>query len=193
MHNLTAIILLCFTFVLGFNLNAQNIQIEPDSAMAGADTFPESWLGNWVGELNIYSANKLVQTIPMELELLAMDTSDNYSWAIIYGADREAGRRPYELEIVDAEKGIYRIDEKNSIKMESFLYGNKLYCQFSVMNSQILCTYEKAGESMIFEIISGNTEPISITGGEIVGEEEIPKVQTFPISVMQKAVLIRKK
>lgn len=193
MHNLTAIILLCFTFGLGFNLKAQNTQDEIHSSVEELDSFPISWLGNWTGDLNIYSGNKLVQTVPMELELLAMDTSDNFTWAIIYGADREAGRRSYELEIVDAERGFYRIDEKNSIKMESFLYGNKLFCQFSVMNSQILCTYEKAGEKLIFEIISGNTEPISTTGGAMVDEEEIPEVHTFPISTMQKAVLTRKK
>ncbi len=192
MNNLTVIILLCFTFVLGLNANAQNSQPEKHDQTSESAPFPESWLGNWVGELNIYKENKLVQTLPMELEMLEIDSSNNYVWAIIYGEDKVAGRRSYELEIVDAEKGIYRIDEKNSIKLESYLFGNKLYSQFSVMGSQLLCTYEKVADKMIFEIISGSVEPISITGKEIVEGEEIPEVKTFPINVMQKAILSQK-
>ena len=182
----TTIILLCFTFGLGFNANSQTTI--PDDT----NSFPESWLGNWVGDLKIYRENKLVQTIPMELELGAIDTSDNYVWAIIYGEDKEAGRRSYELEIINAQKGLYRIDEKNSIKLEAFLFGNKLYSQFSVMESQLLCTYEKVDDKLIFEIASGSVNPVSITGGKIVDEEEIPEVKTFPINVIQKAILIRK-
>jgi len=182
----TTIILLCFTFGLSFNVNGQNPIVDKTAS------FPESWLGNWVGDLNIYRENKLVQTIPMELELLAIDTSDNYVWAIIYGEDKVAGRRSYELEIVDTEKGFYKIDEKNSIKLEAYLFENKLYSQFSVMESQILCTYEKVGDNIIFEIISGSVNPISNTGGKLVDKEEIPEVKAFPITVTQKATLSRK-
>jgi hypothetical protein len=193
MNNLTVIILLCFTFGWSLNVKSQNLEKKKIDETIEADSFPQSWLGNWVGELNIYKENKLVQTLPMELEMLAIDTSENFVWAIIYGEDKVAGRRSYELEILDAEKGIYRIDEKNTIKLECYLFGNKLYSQFSVMESQILCTYEKVGDKMFFEIISGSTEPVSITGDKIVEEEDIPEVKTFPITVMQKAVLIRKK
>ena len=186
MNNLTAIIILCFIFGLSFKGKCQN------SLLDDINTFPESWLGNWVGDLHIYKENKLVQTIPMELEMAAIDTSDHFVWAIIYGEDKIAGRRSYELEVLDAEKGIYRVDEKNSIKLESYLFGNKLFSQFSVMESQLLCTYEKVGDKMIFEIISGSINPISITGKEMINEEEIPEVKTYPITVMQKATLVRK-
>jgi hypothetical protein len=193
MNNLTVIILFCFTFGWSLNAKSQNSETKNNLQAIEADSFPQSWLGNWVGDLNIYKENKLVQTLPMELEMLAIDTSDNYIWAIIYGEDKTAGRRSYELEILDAEKGIYRIDEKNTIKLECYLFGNKLYSQFSVNESQLLCTYEKAGDKMIFEIISGSTEPISTTGDKTIEEEEIPEVKTFPITIRQKAVLIRKK
>ena len=193
MNNLTAIILLCFTFGFGLTAKSQNLQEKIISQVIETDSFPEAWLGNWVGELTIYKENKLVQQLPMELELLAIDTSDNYIWAIIYGEDKVAGRRSYELEIVDAEKGLYRIDEKNAIKLESYLFGNKLYSQFSVMESQILCTYEKVDDKIVFEIISGSVDPVSSTGGVVFEEEEIPEVKTFPITVMQKAILSLKK
>ena len=182
----TSIILLCFTFGLSFDANGQSHRFDENAS------FPESWLGNWEGDLTIFKENKLVQTIPMELELASIDTSDNYIWAIIYGEDKETGRRSYELEIVDAEKGLYRIDEKNSIKLEAYLFGNKLYSQFSVMENQLLCTYEKVEDKIIFEIISGSINPVSITGGKLVDEEEIPEVKAFPITIMQKATLVRK-
>ena len=190
MYNLTAIILLCFTFVWSLNLNGQTF---PADSKSKIDPFPQSWLGQWEGDLNIYRENKLVQTIPMELEMAEIDTSKNYVWAIIYGEDKVAGRRSYELEILDPEKGIYRVDEKNSIKLESYLFGNKLYSQFSVMNNQLLCTYEKVGDEIVFEIISGSINPISTTGNQMVDGEEIPEVKAFPINVMQKATLSRKK
>ncbi len=193
MNNLTAIILLCFVFGIGLNAKGQDSTEIKTTQTLKSDSFPESWLGSWEGDLNIYKENKLVQTLPIELEMLAIDTSDNYVWAIIYGEDKVAGRRSYELEIINAEKGIYRIDEKNSIKLESYLFGNKLYSQFSVMGSQLLCTYEKVDDKMIFEIISGSIDPVSITGGKIVDEEDIPEVKAYPVTVMQKALLHQKK
>ena len=177
---------------MSLNGSGQNFATA-NNPLIKSDSFPEAWLGNWEGELHIYRENKLMQSIPMELEILPIDTSDNFVWAIIYGPDKEAGRRSYELEITDSEKGFYRIDEKNSIKLESYLFGNKFYSQFSVMNSQITCTYEKAGEEIHFEIISGSVEPVSITGGETIEGEEIPEVKTYPVSVVQRAVLHRKK
>ena len=146
MNNLTAIIILCFTFGLSLNTQMAKMKTIPRYFESLID-FPESWLGNWVGDLHIYKENKLVQTLPMELEMQAIDTSENYVWAIIYGEDKVAGRRrSYELEIVDAEKGHLSASmKKTPSKLESYLFGNKLYSQFSVMESQILCIYEKQG------------------------------------------------
>lgn len=159
-----------------------------------ADTtekFPDTWLGNWKGTLNIYNEKGLAQAIPMELEMAKIEDSENYIWAIIYGEDKEKGRRSYELKIVDAEKGVYVIDEKNSIELESYLLGNKLYNRFLVAESLLLCTYEKVGDKMIFEVISGKNEAVSTTGGEVVDGEEIPEVKTYPIIVSQRAELKR--
>jgi len=189
MNNLTGIILFCFTFCFCFNAESQNLQENKIDQAIEADSFPHSWLGNWVGDLNIYKENKLIQTLPMELEILEIDSSENYIWAIIYGEDKTAGRRSYELESLDADKGLYRIDEKNTIKLEAYLFGNKLYSQFSVMGNQLLCTYEKIDDKIIFEIISGSTEPVSTTGNSLVEGEEIPAVKAFPITIMQRAVL----
>ena len=154
--------------------------------------FPQSWLGYWEGELEIFKENKIVQTIPMALEMLEMDTSNNFIWAIIYGEDKEAGRRAYELETLNAEKGLFLVDEKNTIKLESYLFQNKLMSWYEIMGNQILSIQEKRGDEMIFEIIFGSSEPVSITGDQQFDGEDIPAVKTFPIGGYQRAILKKK-
>lgn len=154
--------------------------------------FPQSWFGNWVGTLQIYNAKGLAQSIPMELVMNKTDEQGVYQWNIIYGEDREKGMRPYLLRTIDAAKGLYQCDELNSIKMESYLLGDKLFCNYSVMGNWMTSTYEKVGDTMIFEIIFGKEKPVSETGGEVVKGDTIPKVKTFPVLINQKAVLKRK-
>ena len=47
-------------------------------------TFPETWEGIWVGELDVYNAKGKAQTLPMELHILPIDSSDNHTFYIIY-------------------------------------------------------------------------------------------------------------
>jgi hypothetical protein len=153
--------------------------------------FPESWSGNWKGTLEIFNGKGKVQSVEMTIELHKIDTSKEgrYTFGLIYGS-REQDWRPYELVPVAPEKGIWKVDEKNSILMESYLYGPKLICWFVVQDSRILCTYEKINDdTMIFEVISGMETAISTTGNTKQGEEEISEVKTFPCSVFQRAVL----
>ncbi|MDO8971822.1 MAG: hypothetical protein Q7U74_14105, partial [Saprospiraceae bacterium] len=96
----------------------------------------------------------------------------------------------YELLPVAPERGIWRVDEKNTIAMESYLYGPKFLCWFSVQGSRVLCTYEKTSDdTMVFEVISGTETAISITGNVTIAEEQIPEVKTYPFTVFQRAVL----
>lgn len=196
MRYFTVISIFCFILSACSQIEAPT-RVEdkaPITAAAPAkDTlpFPESWLGNWAGALNIYRANQLVQTIPMALEMAAIDTSDNFVWAIIYGEDREAGRRAYELEVIDVKKGHYRVDENNTIKLETYLFEHKLYSWYSVQGTMILSIYEKMGDEMIFEIVAGSDVPVSVTGDTQIEGEDIPKVETFPINTVQRGKLKR--
>ena len=153
--------------------------------------FPASWTGNWKGTLNIYSVKGLSQSIPMEVEIVKIDTSQNrYTWALIYGEDKVKGRRAYELVIKDPAKGLYVNDEKNTIAMESYLIAGKLYCYFSVEGNFLTSIMEKQNDNtMLFEITSGSDTPVSSTGNQIFQGDTIPVVKTFPIRVVQKAIL----
>jgi len=192
--------ILVFCLILTFTLLSCTPKVEdvikkekPTEIINSTESFPDAWLGNWLGSLDIYNASGKSQTIPMELVIAEIDNSDNYVWAIIYGEDKEKGRRAYELKIVDPSKGLYIIDEKNSIELEAYLLGNKLFSRFSVAESLLLCTYEKVGERLIFEVNSGAMKEVSTTGGQEVDGEEIPEVKAYPINVLQRGELRRRR
>lgn len=153
--------------------------------------FPESWSGNWKGTLEIFNGKGKVNAVEMTVEIHKIDTSKEgrYTFGLVYGS-KEQDWRPYELVPVEPAKGVWKVDEKNSIAMESYLFGPKLLCWFTVQGSRILCTYEKTGDTtMVFEVVSGMETAVSTTGNTKQAEEDIPEVKTFPCSVFQRAVL----
>ncbi len=160
----------------------------PDTAAA----FPASWAGVWEGDLVISTAAGVAQTIPMQLHLLPVADSI-YTWTIIYGADTVAGRRPYLLKSIDRAKGVYVIDEQNSIGLESYLIGQTLYSWFEVEGNLLTTMVEPLEDGrLLYEIVSGKSEPVSTTGQQIVEGEEIPEVKAFPVRVRQRAYLRRR-
>lgn len=157
------------------------------------DVFPKTWEGVWSGELEIYNAKGKAQSVNMSLEILPIPDhpEGRYTFGLIYGSKAQDWR-PYELVPVAPERGLWKVDEKNSIEMESYLIGPKLLCWFTVQGSRILCAYEKTQPNeMVFEVMSGPEKAVSQTGGAQHEGEEMPEVNTFPFSVFQRAILKR--
>ena len=174
-------------FLFVFILCVQNVDCQTDSL-----SFPESWEGIYAGDLEIFNAKGKAQTLPMELHILPIDTSENHTFYIIYGEDKVEGLRPYELVTVDAEKGQYKVDEKNSIAMEGYLLGNGFYQSFEVMGTMLMTIVEKVNaDELSWTIIAGKNEAVSISGGGVEDGEEISPVSAFPITTAQKAILRR--
>jgi len=150
--------------------------------------FPQDWAGKYLGKLQIFKVgqSKAVQEIDMELiiEQVSLD-SNRYEWKIIYGEDKIKGLREYELIVKDQEKGLYTIDERNSILLDAFLINGKLISRFSVAGNLITATYQKEGDYIHFEILSGKEKVDEYTGGE----EEAPNVGNYKITVSQIARL----
>ncbi len=157
-----------------------------------ADTtgFPATWSGSWHGTLDIFNGGGKVQSVAMWIEIYPIDTSTTgrYTFGLVYGS-KQQDWRPYELVPVAPQYGLWKVDEKNGIAMESYLFGPKLLCWFTVQNSRVLCTYEKQGDEMIFEVYSGMETAISTSGNVRHNGEAIPEVKTFPFSVFQRAIL----
>lgn len=160
---------------------------------AQQNTFPETWIGKWAGTLEIYNAKGLAQSVPMQLHILPTDSTNRYTQTIFYGEDTIAGKRDYELVVIDEQKGFYATDEKNTIIMESYMLGGKLYNRFEVMGNLLLATTELVNGNLIYEVISGSLEPVSTTGNQQFKGEDIPPVKAFPVNVRQVAVLERRK
>ena len=149
--------------------------------------FPKDWLGEWEGNLEVFNAKGKSMELYMGLNILPIE-NDRYTWTIIYGEGEKRQERKYELMPKDTAKGHYLIDEKNSIILDDFLLGNTLYSRFEVMGNLLLISYRLESETLNFEVVSGNLEPINTTGGQ----DSIPIVNSYNIFVMQQAILKRK-
>ncbi len=147
--------------------------------------FPQEYLGMYTGELTIYS-NKEQQKIPMEFHLTPTDSTGVYNYILVYGEKEERQERPYTLKVVDSEKGEYVLDENNGILLDCKMVNNKMYFLFEVMNSLLttFITFEK--DHLVFEIVVSQTLQKKETGGQ---NDSIPTVYSYPITVVQKAIL----
>ncbi len=161
------------------------------TALAG-QTFPADWLGKWTGDLEIWRGNRQVNTVPMSLEIQPLDTA--WTFVITYQAGTAApDLRNYLLVAVDDAAGHYAIDEKNGIVLDVYLFDNCLYDRFSLMGSDLFSRMCRLGETLVYEIISGNTEPARISGDTIMGADTIPPVSSYGLLNLTKAVLSKER
>lgn len=152
--------------------------------------FPKSWVGNWKGELKWYkTGNPEPKNINMELIIRRGDSTDNYSWQIIYGSPTEDSR-PYMLKAKDAAKGHWVIDELNGIVLDQYWVGEKLCGVFTVMGNTIANNYWMENGKLMVEFYSFSARPVATTGK---GTEDSPSVESYSIGSYQKAVLHRVK
>jgi hypothetical protein len=153
-------------------------------------SFPQSWVGNWQGELKWYKTGKPEpQKVNMELRIQPGDTAGQYRWQLIYGSETQ-DNRPYLLQPKDADKGHWVIDEGNGIVLDQFWTGNGLCGAFTVMGNTILNNYRMENDQLLVEFFSIGAKPMATTGH---GTEESPAVDSYRVGSYQKAVLRRKK
>ena len=151
-------------------------------------TFPQSWIGNWKGELQWYKTGKAEpQKINMELRIHPADSMNTWTWQIIYGAETE-DNRPYKLISKDTSKIHWVIDENNGIVLNQYWVADKFCGAFTVMNSTIINNYWVENDKLIAEFYSINAKPIATTGK---GTTESPSVDSYLIGGYQKAVLTK--
>ncbi|SDS36368.1 hypothetical protein SAMN05216503_2821 [Polaribacter sp. KT25b] len=169
------IFLLFFTFLVFFSGFSQKASTE----------FPESAIGIYKGILLIDSP-KGKQEIPMEFHLKKTDSVHKFNYVLMYNNNP----RNYTLIIKDREKGIYEIDENNGIILPSRFANNTLYSFFEVQGNFLSSRFSFSENELDFEILFSATKNKTTTGGT---SKEIPEVFGFPISVVQKAILIKEK
>jgi len=163
----------------------------PDST--SSYSFPDDWVGHWYGDLEIYNAAGLQQTIAMGLEILDTDSSGVYDWTIIYGQDSSAQRRAYQLLPVDTSQGHYVIDEKNGILIDAYHVRDALTSVFEVSGNMLVISYQRTREDMIFSVKLFPTEEVRISGDTLIAAQEIPEVKSFHLKVDQVGRLQKKR
>ena len=153
-------------------------------------SFPESWLGNYKGDLSIYGVDSVRMKIKMNLDIVKTSNDSIYDWTITYDFKGKKDVRAYSLVVIDKQKGQYQIDERNSIIIDTYLHNGKVFTSFfNVMESYIIATYTKEENDIVFEIISGDGKTVNITGNTKQGEEDIPEVAAYLVNGRQKAIL----
>ncbi len=154
------------------------------------NSFPESWEGNYKGELQILGVDSVQMKFIMKLDIIKK-TDSIYQWKIIYDAKGKEDIRDYELVLVDREKGIYKIDEKNTIMIDSYYRMGIFTNFFEVMNTLIIISFTKKQNGLLFELIAGDSENPTITGNTKFNDEDIPLVKSYLVNGRQKAFLLK--
>lgn len=148
--------------------------------------FPDDFLGIYKGELQITNV-KGKQSIAMEFHLTATDTAGVYNYVLVYMVEGELSPRNYTLKTINKDKGEYVIDENNGIILEAKLIDNTLYNVFEVDDNLLMTTEFFFDDYMIFEIVFSEKKEKKV----MEGNEETPHVISYPVTVTQKAKLMR--
>lgn len=162
--------------------------LAPFFSKAQSSVFPKDWTGNWKGELQWFkTGNPVPQKVQMELRIQPADSTNKYTWNLIYGAITE-DNRPYFLLPKDSSGIHWVIDENNGIILDEYWIGNKLCGMFTVMNATIISKYWLEGEELIMEMLTIGAKPLVTTGK---GNEDSPLVDSYRVNGYQFARLRR--
>ncbi len=170
----------------------ENNRAELDTLPSKIYDFPNDWLGNWSGDLEIYNAQGLKQIVQMSLDLSTTDTAGIYTWAITYGQDSTAQKRDYQLIEVDSSKGHYLIDERNGIFLDAYHIHDELSSIFEVMGNMLLTSYKIEIDELIFSVKVFPSEEVRVSGDTLIGNQEIPQVSSYQLNINQIARLQKK-
>lgn len=161
--------------------------VKPPATQPANDVFPASWQGTWHGPATVSSPGKPPMQFEMELVIAPTEDPAKWKWTIKYIDKAHTQERPYELIIVDADKGEYKVDEKQGIIIPSRFISDALLCEFEVMSSRIVGSYRKVENKMIVELITIDPANSATSGGD----NGIPSVTSYTVHALQRATLTK--
>jgi hypothetical protein len=168
MKKTTLMLLLC----IGFNSFSQ---------------LPESWFGDFVGELSSTNLSGKESSYHMELHIKRI-TDSTSQFLIVYGEDSTRQERNYQLNY--RGKNSYEMDEKNSIMMHVSQNHDVLVTVFEVQKTLIHVTYRLSKKGITYELSSSISR--KTTGGEVTdSNKKIPEVISYKTTAFQTAFLSR--
>lgn len=123
-------------------------------------SFPEKCLGEWEGMMYIFSNGGLVDSVATSFDVARTEDPHTFTWITRYHSPTQPMVKDYKLKLIDPAKKLYAVDEGNSIALNSYLFGEKLYSVFETQGILLTSSYELIGENLVFEVTSGtNLEP----------------------------------
>jgi len=161
--------------------------IQPEHART---VFPEDWLGTWSGPAANITPNGEQLAFSVSLEISPIGNQpDRLNWIITYELDDQRQTRPYQLIVIDAEQGLYAIDERNSILLDCVLIDDTLYSDFEIGSARLIASYrlDPNRTQLHFEIVTTGIEATAETGGE----DAVPTVKIYRPFSLQRAILTR--
>lgn len=153
-------------------------------------TWPDAWLGQWKGELVLEKPGQdSARRFPMALEITATDTPTAWNWVIIYGEGEKQDRREYLLVAQDSSYSHFVMDEQNSILLDQYRIGNRMYSRFSVDSTMLVAVSKVLGDTMEAEIW---TSPLSgKKTGENLPDDQSYDIFSYPMKSVQTSRLVR--
>jgi hypothetical protein len=145
--------------------------------------FPKDWIGDWKGELEIWSIDTIVQKVSMQLKISENDSC--FNWNIIYGDDL-SDNRPYILKVINSEEGHYEIDELNGIVLDVWKKGNTLTSAFELDDLILLISEEISEHGILYEVRVIDRKNATTTGEK---NDEVDLIYNYPVVTYQKGLL----
>jgi hypothetical protein len=152
--------------------------------------WPDSWLGLWKGELLLEKPGQdSAQRFPMSIEISTTDKPDTWNWVITYGEGEKQDLRPYLLMAQDSSYSHFVMDEQNSILLDQYRIGNRMYSRFSVDSVMLVAVSKVKADTMEAEIW---TSPLAgKKTGEKLPDDQSYDIYSFPLKGVQTSRLLR--
>lgn len=141
--------------------------------------FPDRCLGTWEGTLYIFSQGALPDSVPTEMSVALIIEDSTWEWKTSYLMPDSTVVKDYTLRLTDADQQHYVVDEGNGIVLKAYLLGDQLLSKFAVQGSWLTSCYQRAGDTLVFEITSGQRL------------DETEGVTNYEVISLQRAVLRR--
>ncbi len=188
LHNIFALLGFCIVILALSQCKPITYFSNPDKVNGGKNgefSFPFDWIGQYEGTLIMHTPLD-TSHVKMELSIGYPNQLGFYPWKLTYN---NTDVRSYGLEVIDAKRGHYRIDEYNSIKIDAFLRDNHFISKFDVMGTDLLIDYEIIDDGIHARLYLSQVEPISVTGKAVIEQDTVPEVNSYKLSVFQEAIL----
>lgn len=157
-------------------------------SLLSQDEFPNSWAGEWEGNL-IFYPEKEQDTIKVTLQIIPAKTPGTYTWKTSYESPKLNVVKDYLLRERDASTGSFELDEQDGIVIPCRYFDNELWSLLEVEGTILIGLYSMNNGELSVTFPSGKTN-LAEFSRQIDGEDS-PEVKSYPISASQKIVLTR--